>query len=523
MDTLIGDWLARRAQLSPNKIALIDTINANQQITFREWNSDANRTANLFHERLGIRKGDRVAVLANNCVEYLDIWFALGKLGAILQNLNWRLTADELSKLISDAEPRVLIYSEEYIEVIRKIRAEQDSIEVFIALQSRASETDIFISEREEFRDDATPEVDVDWDDPWVICYTGGTTGLPKGAMLTYRSITANAVNTIISWGLSPDDVTALNAPLFHTGGLNVFTAPLVYLGGTSILCKEFDLEQTFDLLTSGEVNIWFGVPTMFIMMQNHPRWEAADFRHLKLCISGGAPCPMPVFEKFWAQGVDFKTGYGLTEAGPNTVWLPTEDVHRKPGSVGHPLFHVDVKVIAVNGVECLPDEIGELVIRGPHVFKGYWNNPRATQESFHPLPFDPAGPNWLFTGDLARYDEEGYYYIVGRSKDMFISGGENVYPSEIENILYGHPLVSEVAIIPVLHQTWGEVGKAIVVRKPGEQLSETELHDFLSQKLARYKIPNSFVVVEQLPKTGANKIDKQRLIQEYGINSEEA
>jgi fatty-acyl-CoA synthase len=514
---LVGDWLAKREQLSPQKIALIDTLNSNRRVTYLEWNRNANRMANFFRDRLGIQKGDRVAVLAFNCIEYLEIWFALGKLGAILQNLNWRLTPSELSNMIADAEPKALIYGEDHKSAVAKIKKKNHAVEHFVAINTPVSDADVMISEQNGFPDTAPPPVDLAWDDPWVICYTGGTTGSPKGALLTYRSITANAVNTVISWGLSQEDVTILNAPLFHTGGLNVFTAPLVYLGGTSILCEDFDLDQTFDLLTSGEVSIWFGVPTMFIMMQNHPRWEMADFSQLRLCISGGAPCPMPVFEKFWEKGVDFKTGYGLTEAGPNTFWLPPEDVHRKPGSVGVPLFHIGVKVIREDGVECFPDEIGELVIQGPHVFEGYWNHPDATRDAFRPLPNDPAGSKWLFTGDLARRDPEGYYYIVGRSKDLYISGGENVYPAEIENVLYSHPSVAEVAVIAVSHPTWGEVGQAIVVCKPGTQLNEEALSEFLSQRLARYKLPKSYVFVTELPKTGANKVDKQQLIKIYG------
>jgi fatty-acyl-CoA synthase len=389
-----------------------------------------------------------------------------------------------------------------------------------VALDEKADSLDPDFGLRTNFGDQSPPEVALHWSDPWVICYTGGTTGTPKGALLTHRSITANAVNTIVSWGLTPDDITILNSPLFHTGGLNVFTAPLVYAGGASIVCKEFDLEQTFHLLTEGDVTIWFGVPTMFVMMQNHPLWEQADFSHLKLLISGGAPCPLPVFEKFWAKGVDFKTGYGLTEAGPNTFWLPPEDVRRKPGSVGFPLFHVDVKVVREDGAECALEEVGELVIRGPHLCGGYWNNPMASAKSIHPLPNDPQGPDWLHTGDLAHRDTEGYYYIVGRSKDMFISGGENVYPAEIESVLHAHSAVAEATVIAVHHETWGEVGRAVVVLKPDQQIDEATLLEFVRQQLARYKVPKSAVFVDQLPKTGANKVDKKLLTEIYGTQS---
>jgi len=243
--------------------------------------------------------------------------------------------------------------------------------------------------------------------------------------------------------------------------------------------------------------------------LQQHPRWTRADFSRLKLVINGGAPCPMPVFERFWEKGVDFKTGYGLTEAGPNTFWLPQADVRRKPGAVGLPLMHVDVRVVRPGGAECAPGEPGELLIRGPHVTPGYWNNPEATAAAIR--------DGWLHTGDLAVHDEEGYYSIVGRLKDMIISGGENVYPAEVESALYRHPAVREAALIGVPDALWGEVGRAIVVREPGQPLDEAGLIAFLRERLARYKVPKSVVFVDALPKTGAGKIDKKTLIDRYG------
>jgi fatty-acyl-CoA synthase len=524
---IVGDWLARREMLTPDKVALIDWPNAGREITYRQWNCSANRTANFFFKRLGITRGDRVAVLSLNCIEYLDIWFALGKLGGILQNLNWRLTAHELITLVADAEPRVLIYDSNFIETVNVIRHQLPKLTKFVCLEQKAHAEDLCFAERDTYPDEPPPSIELDWNDPWVICYTGGTTGTPKGALLTHLAITANAANTVTSWGLTPDDVTILNSPLFHTGGLNVFTAPLVYIGGTSVVCKSFDLDQTYELLSGKwvgghlghpmQVTVWFGVPTMFVMMQNDPRWKAAAFDHLKLLISGGAPCPLPVFEKFWAKGVDFKTGYGLTEAGPNTFWLPPADVRRKPGAVGFPLFHVDVRVVRQDSKQCAVDEIGELVIRGPHVCAGYWKDPQATQAAIHPLADDPHGPAWLHTGDLARQDAEGYYYIVGRLKDMFISGGENVYPSEVESSLHAHPDVAEAAVIAVPHETWGEVGRALVVLRHDAALSEKSLIEFLRQRLAGYKVPKSVIFVDELPKTGANKVDKISLKQKYG------
>jgi fatty-acyl-CoA synthase len=507
----VSDWLERRAQLSPNKTALIDTLNENRAITYRQWNAQANQTARFLQERTGVQKGDRVAILARNCVEYLDIWFAAAKVGAILQNLNWRLTPAELTAMIQDAGPVVLFYDADeaqFGETVQALRAVPGRAPWLVSLGEPFDPADDTLAMRADFSDAPPAAPPLSPHDPWLICYTGGTTGLPKGALLSYRAITANAVNTIISWGLSPEDVTILNAPLFHTGGLNVFTAPLVYLGGASIVCREFDLEQTFELLDSGAVTVWFGVPTMFVMMQNHPRWEAADFSQLRFLISGGAPCPLPVFERFWAKGVDFKTGYGLTEAGPNTFWLPKELVQSKPGAVGFPLFHVDVKISGENGERLPAGQVGELLIRGPHVFSGYWNEPEATAASIT--------DGWLHTGDLASCDEDGVYTIAGRLKDMIISGGENIYPAEVESVLHAHPDVAEAALIGVPDEKWGEVGWAVIVLRPGAAAGEAAILDFCRDRLARYKIPKRVIVCDALPKTGANKVDKGQLQERF-------
>ena len=508
---IIGDWLAHRAQLTPNRVALIDTTGgARRPISYRAWNHAANRTATLLREQFGVRKGDRVAVLAMNCVEYLEIWFACGKLGAILQNLNWRLTPAELAVLLDDAAPNLLIYGPDFVAQAAALRALPCGVAHFAALDpAHACPGDRVFVPGDDVPSTPPPPVELAWDDPWLICYTGGTTGLPKGALLTHRAITWNAINTTTSWGLCADDVAILNAPLFHTGGLNVFTAPLVHIGGTSIVCRTFDCDQVYDLIDDAGVTLFFGVPTMFIALQQHPRWDAADFSRLKLIISGGAPCPLPVFERFWARGVDFKTGYGLTEAGPNTFWLPPEDVRRKPGAVGFPLMHIDVKIVAADQRECAADEPGELLIRGPHMCAGYWNRPA-----------DSAGAivdGWLHTGDLARRDAEGYYWIVGRIKDVIISGGENIYPAEVENVLAAHPAVAAAALIGLPDATWGEVGCAVLVARPGPLPAEAEILAFCRTRLAGYKLPKRVVFAEALPHTSAGKIDKIALQRRYG------
>ncbi len=503
----VPDWLHKRAQITPKRIALHDRLRG-QDISYTAWNDTTNQTANYLRDSLGVAKGNRVAVYATNSTEYLDIWMACGKIGAILQNLNWRLTVSELEQLLNDAEPIVLVYSEDFIDQINQMRPNLKGIQHYVAISTLAHTSDHHFAERESYSDQFQAEPSLMPDDPWVICYTGGTTGLPKGAILTHANMAWNAINTVSSWALDQDDVAILNAPLFHTGGLNVFTLPLVSIGGKSIVCKAFDVDEVFDLIKDAGVTVFFGVPTMFVMLQQSPRWENADFSHLKIVISGGAPCPMPVFEAFWAKGVDFKTGYGLTEAGPNTFVLPQKDIRRKPGAVGFPLMHIQVKVVRPDGTTCAPNEVGELIVRGPHVTPGYWNKPEETIKAIR--------DGWLYTGDLASCDDEGYYTIVGRSKDMIISGGENIYPAEVESVMHGHLAIAEAALIGVPDEKWGEVGHAVIVLKADAAFDEDEFLVYLRERLARYKIPKGITQVEALPRTGPGKIDKKLLVEQH-------
>ncbi|HYI02974.1 long-chain fatty acid--CoA ligase [Hyalangium sp.] len=504
MMPIVHDWLARRALLSPDRVALIDALRGDRHITYREWNAAAHRTARLLHDTLGVRRGDRVAVLAMNCVEYLDVVFACAKLGAILQPLNWRLSVEELKGLFADAEPVVLVYGPDFQAQVDAVRSHARSVRHVVPLVDSPTRPagDVPFSARDSLPDTALPPVELQASDPWVLCYTGGSTGLPKAAILTHGSITANAANTVVSWGLTAEDVALLNAPLFHTGGLNVFTLPLVYAGGASVVCRGFDVEQVFEWVQRGTVSLVFGVPTMFIEMQRHPRFDTVDFSRLKLLISGGAPCPAPVFERFFARGVDFKTGYGLTEAGPNNFWLPPGEVRRKQGAVGVPLFHVEARLEGEG-------EVGELLIRGPHVCAGYWRRPEESAKAL-------AG-GWLHTGDLAERDADGCYRIVGRVKDLIISGGENIYPSEVESVLAGHPEVAEVAVIGVPDPKWGEVPRALVVPRPGTPLTAEALLAYCQGRLARYKTPRTVSFVDVLPRTAAGKVDRRELAARHG------
>lgn len=498
----VTDWLEKRARLTPERIALLDVASGGE-LSYKDWNALVNRTANYLRD-LGVNKGDRVSVYASNCVAYLDILFACGKLGAILHNLNWRLTPFELQGIIDDAKPRLLLYTSNWQAQVEQLRPHLRRVRHIVAIDRGGAAQDRKLSERESYPATLQQRPELSMDDPWGIYYTGGTTGLPKGAILTHGNMTWNSINTIVSWSVTADDAALLQLPMFHIGGPNIFMLPLVHVGGKTLLCRQFDLDQTFDFIDAGDITHFVGVPTMYVMMQQHKRWQATDFSRLKLVISGGAPCPLPVMQKFWDKGVDFKMGYGLTEAAGNNFWLPPEDVRKKPGSVGFPIFHINMKIVRQDGRACQADEPGELLIQGPHVTPGYWNKPQATAEILR--------DGWLHTGDLARKDEDGYFYIIGRSKDMFICGGENVYPAEVENVIHAHPSVAEAAVIGVPDEKWGEVGKAFLVMEAGKTLVEQELRDFLASRLAKYKIPKVIAFVDALPKTAIGKIDKKVL-----------
>ena len=495
----VADWLDKRAKLTPDRLALID-YTTKSETSYFEWNERANRTANYL-KSLGVTKGDRVAVYASNRSEYLDLFWAAPKIGAILQNLNWRLTVFELEGIIESGAPTVLIYSEDWRSQVEELKPSFTTIKHVIAMSNPGARERDF-AERETMSAELSRTPELSMDDPWGIYYTGGTTGLPKGAVLTHGNMTWNSINTITSWGINGHHKAALQLPFFHIGGPNIFMAPLVHAGGATILCSGFDPDETFDLVEHAGITHYVAVPTMFQMLQEHPRWEDADFSKLELVISGGAPCPLPIMQKFWDRGVDFKMGYGLTEASGNNFWLPPELVQKKVGSVGYPIFHIDMKIINDDGSDCETGEPGELLIRGPHIAAGYWKNPAATAETIR--------NGWLHTGDTAVRDEDGCYSILGRSKEMFISGGENVYPAEIESVLLAHPFVSEAAVVGVAHDTWGEVGRAFLVVENG--YTEDELRAFLLERLAKYKLPRSIVILDALPLTAIGKIDKKLL-----------
>jgi fatty-acyl-CoA synthase len=501
----VGDWLGKRDLLTPDRLALVDD-SSDCRYTYRQLNERANRLANALRNRCGITKGDRIAVLARNRIELLDLLFASGKLGAILVPFNWRLVPRELSYLMHDCGARLLIAGPEYHAVAADLCRER-SIDPPLMLSEPGQPGDF--ENLLATGNPAAVTVDVDLDDPHLILYTSGTTGRPKGAVLPHRVMVWNSLNTNVGWDLHADDVGIIHTPLFHTGGINVLTLPIFHVGGTMVLMKDWEPQRCLELIQQESVTVFFAVPIMFQAMLNAPNFAATDFSKVRFFISGGAPCPVPIIREYQQRGVPFRQGYGLTEVSVNCFTLNPEDAERKAGSVGRPNFHLDARLVDEDGRDVAPDGIGELWLRGPTVCAGYWNNPTATAAAIT--------DGWFHTGDLARIDADGYYYIVERKKDMFISGGENVYPAEVESVLYEHPDVAECAVIGVADPTWGEVGRALVHLHAGSHPSAEALLAHCRERLARYKVPRSIIFVDELPHTSSGKIYKPELRERYG------
>jgi fatty-acyl-CoA synthase len=511
----IGDYLGRREIYSPDKLAIIDVgKNPELRLTYREWNQRVNRLANWLKTELGVDQGDRVAILARDGIEHLDCFFACSKLGAIHTALNWRLHWREMVSLLEATSPRALIYSSDFLESVVEIEGATRGGEHALAAYLHVEGEGIPGSLRYEDVIENSPDSPVtcenlEAEDIACLLFTGGTTGLPKGAQISHRQICWNVLNTVIH-DLAHDDTYLCVFPLFHAGGLFAYVSSQIVFGNTTILTRQFVPEQVLEIIEREKVTVFAAVPTMYQMMTQAPNWERVDLSSLRFCTSGGAPLPVPLVEQYTREkGIRFKQGFGMTEYGPGLFALPPEDAIRKAGSIGRPNFFVDVHVVDEDNQPLGPNERGELLLKGPSAFSGYWEDPAATAEVI-----DEEG--WFHTGDIVEYDEEWYFYVRDRKKDMFISGGENVYPVEIENALYQHPAVLMCAVIGLPDEQWGEVGKACVVLKPDTNASAEELEQFMQDHLARFKVPKSVEIMDELPLSGMGKILKRELRERF-------
>jgi len=483
-------WFLKRAQMAaPSQLACID-IESGQQWTYAQFARLIEQwTQRLSDEKL--QQGDRVAILAANHPELLAILFACGLKGYIYVPMNFRLSRHELTDILENCEPSILITDGTFESIARSLHVKK------VLNRERPFSSDSYVFNMHSIQS-------VSADEPWMMIYTGGTTGKPKGVLLSYHNVNWNAMNTIVSWGLSDRDCTVTYMPLFHTGGLNALSIPILMAGGTVVIGHQFDEEQALNEILKRKATISLFVPTMYESMTQTEMFRKNDFPDVRVFLSGGAPCPVTIYERFEDKGLPFKEGYGLSEAGPNNFVIDVSVAKVKRGSVGKCMQFVDTLIVTDNHQPALTDEVGELWIRGRHVFTGYWRNTIETAATMH--------NEWLKTGDLAKIDRDGDTFIVGRKKEMIVSGGENVYPQEIEQCILLHYTIREAAVIGVPNEKWGEVVTAYVSLCDPTLFEETQLIDHCRQFLGGYKIPKKFVVLPELPKTHVGKIDKKQL-----------
>jgi fatty-acyl-CoA synthase len=455
--------------------------------SFGEMDRRAMRLASRLHA-LGVDRFDRISVLAHNHLAHLDLWLATAKAAVVYAPLNPRLSPVELRAVVAMLRPRLLLHDAAHAEVAGALGVPTVALEDYDAwLGAPAS----------------APDPGVGPEDPQMILLTGGTTGLPKGAVLPYRQQAVNAAATVLSWGLRDDDVAVQATPCFHAA-MNALTTPLFHLGARVALTPRFDPGAYLRLVEDLGATLLFMVPTMFQMLAEHEDFARADLERVRWAISGGAPCPLPLRDAFAGRGVRFKQGYGLTEAGVNCFAIDLGTAAAKPWSVGRPILHTQAVVRRPDGAPCEPGEVGELTLAGPHLFSGYFERPEATAETLR--------DGWLWTGDLARCDDDGDLALVGRRKDMFISGGENVFPAEVAAALEDHPAVAACAVTGVPDPRWGEVGLAAVVLRAGTHLDAEEVRAFLKARLASYKVPKHVRFLDTLPVSGAGKVQTRAL-----------
>jgi fatty-acyl-CoA synthase len=491
---VITDWASRRAALSGRRTAFYD-LERRRAYSYAEMASRARRLASLLGA-LGVASGERVGIVSRNSIAHFDVWLAAGVCGVTAVPLCWRWSRAELEKAARLARLRAVLYSDEFAEKARDLAPH--------SLPMGAA------GERYEARLQDMAEAEPTPPAPSavaMILFTGGTSGEPKGVRITHRQIFMNAVNTVTSWELSAADRAPVLTPLYHTGGYHVLATPLYHAGGTSLLAQGFSGEAVRAALEAG-ATVLFLVPTMIQTLLDEGD-IVPDLRRLRFLISGGAPCPAPVVERLRALGVSFREGYGLTEVGPNCFAMPAGEEALPPGAVGVPVFHLEASVRDPDGRPLPPGAVGELWLRGETVADGYDQNPTETARTF-----DSEG--FCRTGDLAVQDEKGVFTIVGRLKEMYISGGENVYPGEVERAIRTHPDVVDAAVVGVPDPLWGEVGVAFVVAKAGIRLTAEEVRRHVRQQIAAYKVPKDFVFLERLPLTDAGKVAKAELRASY-------
>ena len=504
----VGSWIARRARRTPDRVAI---VHGDRALTYRQLHGRVSRLAGALRG-LGVARGDRVAFLGPNHPAYLETLFAAGTLGAVLVPLNMRLAGPELAHHLTDSGTSVLVYAPAQAAVVASITGGLPLRHVVALAGPRDGEHGY-----EDLLAGAAPDAadePVGLDEPCLIMYTSGTTGRAKGATLTHGNITWNAINVLVDADFGQDEVALVVAPLFHTAALNMLCLPAILKGGTVLVESAFDPARALALIARHRVTSMFGVPAIYDAMAATAGWAGADISSLRTLLCGGAPVPEATIRTYLARGVTFIQGYGMTETSPGALLLDAAHVESKAGSAGIPHFFTDVRVVGPGLAEVAPGERGEIVVAGPNVMAGYWGQPEATAAAM-------ASGTWLRSGDVATADEDGYVFVVDRIKDVIISGGENIYPAEVENAVRDHPAVAECGVIGVPDEKWGETIKALVVRRPGAVVSDAELIAHCRERMAHFKAPTTVEFREALDRTATGKLQKYKLRQPFWAGRE--
>ncbi len=504
-DISLGNWLVQRSRRSPHRRALTFE---DVTWTYGELQERIDRLAAGLRAH-GVNHGDRVAFLGLNQPAFFEVMFAAARLGAIFVPLNFRLTGAELTYIINDAGVHTLVADAAHRAVIDGIRADLPCRHYLAADEAAEGWPSIAtVAMHAAPLGEAEP---VDADEVAVIMYTSGTTGRPKGAMLTHGNLWWNNTNSLHTMDVVEDDVTLLVAPLFHIGGLNVTTLVTLQKGGEIVLHRSFDPARFLEDVPRYGVTTTFAVPAMLLFVSQHPDFATSDLNSLRLIVCGGAPVPEPLMKVYNGRGIPINQGYGLTETAPFLTFLTSEFGLAKLGSAGKSPLFTEVRLVdPLGAVIDEPMTRGEVCARGPNIMKGYWNKPDATRAAI-----DAEG--WFHSGDIGYLDADGFLFIADRVKDMVITGGENVYPAEVESVLYEHPSIAEVAVIGLPDERWGEVVVAVAALRPDQSLTLDELRGFADDRLARFKLPSRLEVVDVLPRNPAGKVLKFELRERFG------
>ena len=505
----IAWWVQRWGDLHPDKLAIIFE---EEHITYADLHRRANR-ASCWLQSLGIEKGDRVAVMLNNCPEFIELFLACARLGAIFVPLNFRSAPPELDYFLKNCRPRLFVFGYEFLATVQKLDLEDTRPKALLSgvgkvtdelsVLDYVNESAVFDGRKPFLTRSLGP---TDPEEPQVIMYTSGTTGRPKGAVLSHRKTFFNCLNADIFFKMHFDDVMLVILPLFHSGGLFIQASPVIYKGATMVMHPKFDPVKVYHDIEKFKVTKFLGVPTVYRALVKVDSRDRGDISSLKVCAGGGEKTTPELFERCREAGLAFRQVMGQTETSI-LLWASEEDSFRKPGTVGRPVFHAEVNIVDKNGRVVEPGDIGEIVVRGSIMMKEYWQDPVRTEETIR--------NGMLYTGDLARTDEEGYYFLVDRARDMYITGGENVYPAEVERILREHPDIEDIAVVGVPDERWGEVGQAFVITKAGSNFSADDLTEYCRQRMAKFKCPKKVVVCEEFPRTSLGKVRKRELIRQ--------